>query len=107
MGGLGMRGPQQLISIRLRGLGALIVLFACVAFSHGALAQFVQQDVKLVPADTFNNSVQFGWASALSGDGDTAIIGGRFENNLAGAAWIYTRSGGTWANHQKLLANNA
>ena len=40
-------------------------------------------------------------------DGDTAIVGARFENNAQGAAYIYTRSGTTWSQQQKLTASDA
>jgi hypothetical protein len=33
----------------------------------------------------------------VSVDGNTAILGGPFDNPVAGAAWVYTRSGGVWA----------
>ena len=33
---------------------------------------------------------------ALSGDGNTAIIGGSLDNGGTGAAWVFTRSGGVW-----------
>ena len=32
-----------------------------------------------------------GWSASLSGDGNTAIVGGLIDNNLAGAAWVYTQ----------------
>jgi hypothetical protein len=34
---------------------------------------------------------------ALSADGNTAIVGGSQDNNGIGAAWVFTRSGGTWS----------
>jgi hypothetical protein len=37
-----------------------------------------------------------GWSIALSADGNTAIVGGVVDNKLAGAAWVYTRSGDVW-----------
>jgi surface protein len=37
-----------------------------------------------------------GISVSLSADGNTAIVGGNGDNNLQGAAWIYTRSGNTW-----------
>jgi hypothetical protein len=37
----------------------------------------------------------FGTGVALSADGDTALIGGDFDN-FHGAAWLFTRSGSTW-----------
>ncbi len=39
---------------------------------------------------------QFGASVALSSDGNTALIGGRFDNGYFGAAWVFTRSGATW-----------
>jgi hypothetical protein len=33
---------------------------------------------------------------SLSVDGNTAIVGGEFDNSSAGAAWVWTRSGGVW-----------
>ena len=37
-----------------------------------------------------------GFSVALSADGNTAIVGGIGDNTNAGAAWIFTRSGGVW-----------
>jgi hypothetical protein len=39
----------------------------------------------------------FGESVALSGDGDTALIGGGYDNGYLGAAWVFTRAGSTWA----------
>ena len=38
----------------------------------------------------------FGFSVALSSDGDTAVIGGWSDNDFAGAAWVFTRTGETW-----------
>jgi FG-GAP repeat len=46
---------------------------------------------------------EFGDAVALSGDGNTALIGARLDNGKAGAAWIFNRVGTTWAQGKKLL----
>jgi hypothetical protein len=45
---------------------------------------------ELIAASAFGNA-QFGWSVALSGDGNTAVLGGR-----TGVAWVYTRNGGVW-----------
>ena len=37
-----------------------------------------------------------GFSVALSADGNTAIVGGYGDNGSAGAAWVFTRSGGVW-----------
>jgi hypothetical protein len=44
---------------------------------------------------------RFGLSVALSSDGNTALIGGDYDNEgsrgfAAGAAWVFTRSGSTW-----------
>ena len=39
----------------------------------------------------------FGYGVALSADGNTALVGGPYDNNSIGAAWLFTRTGSTWA----------
>jgi uncharacterized protein (TIGR03437 family) len=56
---------------------------------------WTQQGGKLVGAGAVG-SAQQGVSVALSVDGNTAIIGGPDDNANAGAAWVYTRSGGVW-----------
>jgi hypothetical protein len=46
----------------------------------------------------------FGASVALSSDGNTALIGGPFDNGNEGAAWVATRTGSTWSATTKLLA---
>jgi hypothetical protein len=50
---------------------------------------------------------EFGESVALSGDGKTVLIGGPYDNEGVGAAWVFKRSGSTW-NQQggKLSAND-
>ncbi|MEM7130359.1 MAG: SdrD B-like domain-containing protein [Chloroflexota bacterium] len=58
---------------------------------------------KLTASDAATGD-QFGWAVAVSGD--TAIIGADGENSGAGAAYVFTRSGSTWSEEQKLTASD-
>jgi hypothetical protein len=37
-----------------------------------------------------------GFSVSLSGDGNTAIVGGPTDDNIHGAAWIYVRRSGAW-----------
>ena len=64
---------------------------------------------KLLALDGAASDV-FGISVALSSDGDTALVGARFEDTTPstnnGAAYIFTRSGGTWTQQQKLLASD-
>src|ERR1043165_5449821 len=63
--------------------------------SNVALGQFTQQGPKLVGTGTVGGA-QNGWSVAVSSDGNTAIMGGLYDNGGAGAAWVFTRSGGLW-----------
>jgi hypothetical protein len=49
-----------------------------------------------------------GTSVALSGNGNTAIVGGYADNLNAGAAWVWILSSGVWSQPQtKLVASNA
>jgi hypothetical protein len=50
---------------------------------------------------------QFGHAVAVSGDGSTVAVGAQMENNAAGAAYIYVRSGDRWTEQASIAASNA
>jgi hypothetical protein len=54
-----------------------------------------QQGEKLTGAGERGRAA-FGTGVALSGDGDTAVIGAPFDAGGVGAAWVFTRSGSTW-----------
>jgi hypothetical protein len=45
----------------------------------------------------------FGASVALSSDGNTALIGGVYDNLEVGAAWVFTRSGSTWTQQGEKL----
>src|SRR4029079_2730927 len=49
----------------------------------------------------------FGVTVALSADANTALVGGPFDNNDVGAAWVFTRSGGIWGQQAKLTPGGA
>ena len=57
-----------------------------------------QQGGKLVGTDAVNGTLGAyqGYSVSLSGDGNTAIVGGYPDNNFTGAAWVYTRTAGVW-----------
>ncbi|HUK13835.1 MAG TPA: PKD domain-containing protein, partial [Thermoanaerobaculaceae bacterium] len=54
-----------------------------------------QQGTKLVGTSPTGSAAQ-GYAVAISGDGNTAIVGGPGDNKGVGAVWVFVRSGGTW-----------
>ena len=68
-------------------------------------SEILQESAKPVSTDAAGNTNQ-GMSVALSADGSTAIVGGPGPNNVdrdrsprgpAGAAWIFIRRGGVWA----------
>jgi len=66
-----------------------------------------QQGGKLVGTGGVGRAAQ-GTSVTLSADGNTAIVGGRYDNSGVGAAWVYTRSGGVWSQQgQKLVGAGA
>jgi hypothetical protein len=73
---------------------------------------FIQQGEKLTGGGEINvlegrYGGQFGASVALSADGNTALIGGSYDNRGIGAAWVFTRSGATWTQQgSKLTASD-
>jgi hypothetical protein len=55
-----------------------------------------QQGPKLVGSGAIGAARQ-GGSVAISGDGNTAVVGGRADNLSAGAAWVFTRTDGAWS----------
>jgi hypothetical protein len=68
---------------------------------------WTQQGAKLVGTGAVGGANQ-GYSVALSGDGNTAIVGGPFDNGYVGTAWVFTRSGGLWSQQgAKLVGTGA
>src|SRR6516165_4854612 len=63
---------------------------------------WTQQGKKLVGSGAVGKARQ-GMSVALSADGNTAIVGGWSDNGRAGAAWVFTRTGGVWTQQVKKL----
>ena len=67
-----------------------------------------QQGPKLVGTGGANGLIEDGFSVALSGDGNTALVGGPYDNHNVGAAWVFTRSGSTWSQEgPKLIGSGA
>jgi len=69
---------------------------------HGAIWVFTrsgnvwtQQGNKLAGAGGVGIADQ-GRSVSLSADGNTAIVGGYYDDNYTGAAWVFTRNGNIW-----------
>jgi hypothetical protein len=63
---------------------------------------WTQQGNKLVGTGLSGNP-QLGISAALSGDGNTALLGGPLDDGSRGAAWVFTRSGSTWTQQGEKL----
>jgi hypothetical protein len=100
------RGRPVRATLAVGGGGRLLIRVA----DRGAryplrIDPFIQQQAKLVGNCSGcgeNGNGQFGIAVGLSADGNTALVGGWFDHGFSnttdsGAAWVFTRSGGTWS----------
>jgi hypothetical protein len=68
---------------------------------------WTQHGSKLVGSGAVENARQ-GASVALSADGNTAIVGGPYDNSFIGAAWVYKGSGGQWTQQgSKLVGSGA
>ncbi|MBY0248207.1 MAG: IPT/TIG domain-containing protein, partial [Nitrospiraceae bacterium] len=67
-----------------------------------------QQGPKLVGTGAAAGIVQQGYSVALSADGATALVGGPADDTNTGAAWVFTRTGGSWTQQgTKLVGTGA
>ena len=94
--------------VRLSRLfGASVLISVTLLFSsEPALAQFSQQGSKLVGSGAVGAAEQ-GLSVAVSGDGNTAVVGGYYDSGGTGAAWVFTRSGTVWSQQTKLVGSGA
>jgi hypothetical protein len=91
------------VAVSADGNTALIGGPADSSYSPGASwvftranGKWTQQGNKLVGTGAVGSSTGEGWSVALSNDGNTALIGGPGDNTFKGAAWVFTRSNGSW-----------
>ncbi len=61
------------------------------------------EQAKLVASDGVSGD-GYGNSMSLSADGSTALIGAHRKSSSTGAAYVFTRSGDTWTEQQKLTA---
>jgi hypothetical protein len=85
-----------------KAVARVLVFAAFVCAARPASAQFTQQGPKLVGGGAVGPALQ-GDSVALSGDGNITIVGGPFDNSHAGAAWIFSQSGGVWTQQDSKL----
>jgi hypothetical protein len=90
---------SSLLSHRWPTFVAAVVCFLALLVSPElAQGQFTQQGSKLVGAGSLGTPTQ-GCSVSLSVDGNTAIVGGPNDGSRSpiGAAGVFTRSNGVWA----------
>ena len=80
--------------------------FSSIPSCISSLVQFNQQGAKLVDPNGVNFDA-LGYSVALSGDGNTAIVGEIGDNSGVGAAWVFNRSGAAWTEGAKLVGTGA
>ncbi|HSZ70318.1 MAG TPA: hypothetical protein VK756_08140 [Solirubrobacteraceae bacterium] len=103
------RSPRnRRFTLALGSLAAVVTVSALLGGSLPASVAaeapaLVQQGAKLLAGEEVGGG-RFGRSASLSADGDTALVGGPRDNEEAGAAWVLTRSGSTWAQQAKLTA---
>ncbi len=101
-GAVGAAEQGYSVAISSDGFTAIAGGFADNSFAGAAWVYslsggvWTQQGSKLVGTGAVGSADQ-GYAVALSSDGNTALVGGHSDNGGAGAAWVYTRSAGAWA----------
>lgn len=69
------------------------------ASGGGALEECAEEAADEVGECAFGKSV------SLSADGNTALVGDPSSNSTPGAAWVFTRSAGTWTRGPALIAD--
>jgi hypothetical protein len=108
--------PEQGVSVALSGNGNTVIvggpgddLGVGAAWVYTRLAGvWSQQGQKLVGTGILSSiGAMQGSSVALSADGNTAIIGGIEDNDLVGAAWVFTLIGGMWSQQAKLVGGGA
>ena len=58
---------------------------------------------KLIASDV---TAYMAYATSVDVSGDTIVIGAPIDQDIRGAAYVYTRAGGVWTETQKLLASD-
>jgi hypothetical protein len=69
---------------------------AAWVFTRAEAGKWEQQGGKLTGSGEVGAG-HVGFSVALSGDGNTALLGGVADNAEVGAAWVFTRSGAVWS----------
>lgn len=112
LGGLGTTAVGQSVSLSHDGNTAIVGAKndnsntgAAFIFTRTTGVWSQPSSGKLVGSAFVGQSWQ-GQSVGISGDGNTAIIGGYLDNSHTGAAWVFTRSGDNWTQEGSKLVGN-
>jgi uncharacterized repeat protein (TIGR01451 family) len=92
-------GDTAVVGCPLDNVSAGLAAGSAYVFVRSGSVWTVQQ--RLVAADATTDD-EFG--SSVSISGDSVVVGVPNRSNATGAAYVFVRSGGAWAQQQKLLA---
>jgi FG-GAP repeat protein len=76
------------------------------AWVYGRVSDVWSQQAKLVGGGTVragSGNIGQGAAVSLSEDGNTALVGGPYDDGETGAAWVFTRTDGVWSQEGEKL----
>jgi hypothetical protein len=96
-------GSTALVGARYEDAGDLNDAGSAYIFTRSSGIWSEQQ--KITASDKAANDI-FGSAVAISGDGNTAIVGAYGDDTQTGSAYIFTNSGGSWSEQQKITASD-
>jgi hypothetical protein len=104
-------GDKLGVSCALDGNTAILGSWAGAAFVFQQSGGTWSQQATLIGSDT-SSAVNTEFASAVALSGDTAVVGqpvddGDARGSTWGAAYVFTRSGTSWGQQQKLVSSDA
>ena len=85
--------------MKIRDLTMPLAVVCALFSARVARGAFSQQGHKLIGTQAVNfagGGVYQGWSTAVSADGNTAIVGGYGDDIANGAVWVFTRNAGAW-----------
>ncbi len=91
--------------LALHGGRVLIVVNTARARFPVTIDPLIEQADRPAPSDESVHG-QFGYSVALSADGTTALVGAPGDEDFAGAAWVFTRTGSVWTQQGPKLSIN-
>lgn len=81
-----------------------LLVISSLLLSVSVNSQKLDETAKLIPADGAEGDF---FGNSVATNGEIAVVGAWFKNNLAGAAYIFRRDGDEWTEEQKLTASDA